>query len=186
MWMTDDGKLVSEYHDTGIFSSPRTPLLDEKGNARCLGNRRLQDVLKQESSEEAMFRGNDAGKRAPPPFLRNALRCLVREPKTLQEFSALCSVQVPTAWSYAARVVEHRPHAYDLAERFVFPSLLHEVRALPDRTGSLTEVMGRLEETFRGDSDWGCVEDRFAHLRLARMCAEARENASVVVELSPS
>ena len=49
-----------------------------------------------------------------------------------------------------------------------------------DAAGTLRGVMERLEarSSLRGDPDWRCVRDRFAHLRLARLCAEAATRGS--------
>lgn len=88
----------------------------------------------------------------------------------------MCGVKTSTAWCYACRVVETWPRAHEVARPLVHPSILSRVQATQDTSGSLRTFFSRLQDdddTFRGDTDVRCLEDRYAHLRLARLCVEA-------------
>ena len=168
LWVTDDGAVRRQYHDTGRWSDPLTVRIDDRGACRGPGNRTLSSMLRDPPSSD--FRG--AHERPAPTYLRNALRCLVREPADATDFARMCGVAPATGWCYACQVVERWPAAASLARKFVYPPLLQIVDDTPDRSGSLRELMERLEQgPLRGDVEWRCVRDRHAHLRLARLCA---------------
>ena len=177
LWITEDSELLRQYHDTQRWSGPLNVHVDERGVCRGTGNRTLSSMLK----EATTFRGTTA---TPPPYLRNARSCLSREPKDVESFATLCGVKKSTAWCYLCQVVEHWPGANVVARRYVYPPLLEAVSTTTDATGSLKEFMTRLEQgPLKGDSDWKCVQDRHAHLRLARLCVS---DASVTPrQLSP-
>lgn len=150
-WRRADGSTVRQYHDTGAWSEP----VDER---------------------EALYRAAP-GRRPPADHLRHALRQLVRAPRDVRELALMCGVEVSTAWSYATQVAERFVGAADLALPLVYPPLVEALRATEDRDGTLTELLRRVEATaiLRGDRDWRCLHDRFAHLRLARVCLQVKE-----------
>lgn len=178
LYASREGALYRKYHDTGTWDGPLPLYVDAKGVARCSGNRRLDRVVQDAfaDDDDAAYRGTatvTANARVPA-HLRNALACLSRRPRTIQELARACNVEVSTAWNYASRVVEHWPRAHALARPLVYAPLLAAVESLPSRDGPLRGVMQRLEEgALRGDVDWRCVDDRYAHVRLARLCVEA-------------
>lgn len=162
LWFSEERGFVREYHDTGRLDEPRLPFLDARGVPRYSGNRRVDTLL-----EEASFRGSDTSR---PAYLRRALHHLVREPANVRDYARFCNVEITTAWSYACKVVELWPDSRVYAKRLVHPGLF-EALVEVDRCGSLREVMQRLNEgPLRGDTAWRCVDDRYAHLRLARLC----------------
>lgn len=165
-----DGCVARRYHDTGAWSDP-TPLWTSPRARACLA--RLGD-------EERTFRGGSTSVPLPPvplppAHLRNALSCLCREPTTVSQLAALCEVRTSTAWCYACRVVEAWPASHPLASRLVHPSVLASVRATDDLTGSLRDLSSRLSASSSGGygTDTRSLPDRYAHLRLARVCVEA-------------
>lgn len=161
LWMTPDLELMRLYHDTKRWEGP---LRDGRGGRHVAGNPRLDSLL----DSSLVFRGAVA---EPPPYLRNARSCLAADPTDVDSFAAMCGVKRSTAWCYACQVLEHWPDANVFARKFVYPPLLDAVASAEDATGSLKELMARLEEgPLKGDVDWRCVQDRHAHLRLARLC----------------
>jgi hypothetical protein len=95
---------------------------------------------------------------------------LLREPQSIDEFAQLCRVKVSTAWNYASRVAEYFPETNVQAARMVYQPLLPALLAV-DATGTLGAVMERLNAgPLRGDIEWRCIDDRLAHIRLARLC----------------
>lgn len=171
LYVSREGALFRQYHDTGTWDGPLPLHVDATGVARCSGNRRLDSVVR-DAFDDATYRG--AREARPPPYLRRALACLAREPTSIEAFARACSVEVSTAWNYAARVVEHWPAAHVVASPLTYPPLIPALRALGVRDGRLRDVMQRLEEgPLRGDVEWRCVDDRYAHLRLARLCVES-------------
>ena len=132
-------------------------------------------------AEEAVFAGAaahaapaHAAARPPPPHLRAALRHLARDLGDIEELAFACAVAPSTAWSYATRAVETWPLAAPLALRLVHPPLVAALRAVDDRSGALRALMERAERSvaLRGDVAWRCLPDRYAHLRLARVCLQ--------------
>jgi hypothetical protein len=177
LYVSRDGALYRHYHDTDAWDGPLTPRVDAGGVSRCDGNRSLAAVVRCAFDEER-FRGASEGD--APAHLLNALRCLVRS-ADVDELARRCGVARSTAWNYAARAVTRWPRAAGEAERLVHPPLLRELRRLPDRTGSLRSLSERLD-AMRDDPDWRCLPDRFAHLRLARLCVEAEGRATAAVD----
>lgn len=179
LYASRDGALYRRYHDTGAWSAPLGFCLDERGVARCGGNRRV-DALVAQAWEEEGFRGSSSAsssttrRRDAPPHLRRALQHLVRGVRDVDALARACGVERATAWSYACRAVERWPRAHAHARALVHAPLLDAVRALPDRRGPLRGLMDQL---LPGDVAWRCVDDRYAHLRLARLCVEAAEAA---------
>ena len=167
LYVTRDGACYRRYHDTGTWSGPLPVHVDEQGALRGSQNRRVDTLVAQAFGGEDTDRGASSGK-PPPSYLRRALGHLVREPRTVQDYARLCGVEVSTAWCYACKCVETWPSAHPFAARFVHPPVLEAVRACADRKGSLRDLMERC-----GAHDWRTLDDRYAHLRLARLCADA-------------
>lgn len=163
----EDGMLQRVYHDTERTSDPFPPTVDDKGVERCSGNRRIDTLVRNEST----FRGGAS--RPPPPYLRNALATVCRGSSDIRLVSRLLGVTCNTAWSYVCRVVEEWPTSHQYASRLVHPELLVAVRDETDRTGSLRELMQRLHPRISHISDLRMCDDRYAQLRLARLCVEA-------------
>ena len=122
--------------------------------------------------DDALTRDSSAARRHAPAYLKRALAHLCDlAPTTIDVFARTCGVGSSTAWSYACRVVETWPHAAPLARTLVHPSMLEACRATDDLSGGLRDLGARLPVT--GDTELRCLADRYAHLRLARLCVEA-------------
>ena len=155
--VSDDGRTCHRvYHDTGACSAPTPVRTDAQGVARGAGNRRLYRA---------------AAPSDPPEHLRNALAFLCRRPRDVGTVARQLGVRESTAWCYACQVVLAWPTAHDVAGGIVHPEVLQAVHETPDLSGSLQDLWRRLHprvgHALREDAD------RYAHLRLARVCAEA-------------
>ena len=148
LWRRPDGRTVRQYHDTGEWSDPSA------------------------ATEERVYQAVPT--RTPPAHLQRAVRHLSRAPPTIERFANRCGVEVSTAWCYATRAVEFWPLAYESALRLVHPPLLDVLYREEDHTGPLRDLMARVEDSLRGDHEWRSLRDRYAHLRLARVCLQAR------------
>lgn len=178
-----EGELYRRYHDTNFVDGPLLPHVDSEGVVRYGGNRRVESLLSQAvfPSDDVQFRGvggdsNDAKQRKIPKHLQNALKCMSRMPSDIQSLARMCGVEVSTAWNYASRVVDHWPMAHTVARQMVYPPLLEALETQVSSTeGSLRDLINRVDATdlLRGDVEWRCVDNRIAHLRLARLCVEA-------------
>lgn len=161
LWLDDRGTPIREFHDTGRMVT--LPVrLDERGVQRLAHNRRATAL-----ADRADYRGADRADPHLPPYLDRARRILL-ECDAVATVARRCGVLPTTAWSYvcelAATCDACREHA---RAHFVHPVLFE---ALPrvDARGSLREVMERVDA--RGDVEWRCATDRYAQLRLARVC----------------
>ena len=169
LYATRDGACYRQYHDTGAWAGPLPMHVDERGVFRGSRNRRIDALVARAFAHET-FRGSDGGGGAPAPYLRRALQHLVREPRTVRDFARLCGVEVSTAWCYACKCVETWPSAHPLPHASsTRPS--STPRARTDRTGPLRDLMERVAE-----HDWRTLDDRYAHLRPLRLCAETEKN----------
>lgn len=173
----DDGMLVRHYHDTDRWSDPFPPMYDDRGHARCSGNRRVDLLVEQERTY-----GRSRGRAAAPQHLHNALRILCRHASpNIETLAQELQVKTSTAWSYAYRVVEAWPLAHEEVSRLVHPEILTAVQSCSRTSGSLKELLqcihGEIVEA-RG------VSDLYAHIRLARACAEAREKNALLQDSS--
>ena len=180
LYTSKEGALYRKYHDTGVWKGPLPVCIDCAGVARGPGNRRLEAVVAaafDDDAGEETFRGV-APSRAPPAYLRRALASLAYRPDTVQAFARKCGIEISTAWNYASRVVEYWPHAHTLASALVHPPLMSAIRRTADRSGSLRELMNRIEEDayLRKDEAWQRLgTEQYAHLRLGRLCVLAPE-----------
>ena len=171
LYLREDGMLVRRYVDTGRWGEPYPAKMDEAGRVRGPGNRVIATAG---PSDARAYRGSAKVERTPE-FLRRALSVLSTRPVDVDAFATGCGVARTTAWGYACRVVERWPHSSTNAQALVHPSLLEACRATNDLSGSLRELGARLP--ICGDADMRCLEDRYAHLRLARLCVlAARED----------
>lgn len=112
---------------------------------------------------------------APPPHLRRALRCMI-DARDVTHFARRCGVAESTAWSYATRIVECWPAAESVAIALVYEPLVRALHECSDISGPLRDVMGRVEGAVAGDHEWRTLRDRYAHLRLGRVCVDARRS----------
>ena len=169
LYVTRDGSCYRQYHDTGTWAGPLPTHIDEQGALRGSQNRRIDTLVGQAFADTEVYRGAASGGAKPAPaYLRRALDRLVREPRTIEDFARSCGVEVSTAWCYACKCVETWPSSHPFAARFVHPPVLAAVRACSNRKGPLRDLMERC-----GEHEWRTLTDRYAHLRLARLCAEA-------------
>ena len=162
LWRRPDGTTARQYNDTGAWA--------DGGGAAAAGA-----AAAPPSPPEPLYAGGAAPRAAAaPPHLRAALRHLAHGPRAIEELAFACAVAPSTAWSYATRAVEAWPAAAPLALRLVHPPVVAALRALDDRRGALTALLDRAEATaaLRGDVAWRCLPDRYAHLRLARVCLQ--------------
>ena len=112
-----------------------------------------------------------AHRSAPKPYLERAAQCMFGCEGDIDKFARRCGVVRSTAWSYACQVAESWPDLAGEVKKFVHPPLWAALAECPTTAGSLKSVMECLEQgPMRGDQDWRCVQDRYAHLRLARVC----------------
>ena len=168
LYTSVDGTLYRFYHDTERWHGPIYPTIDEHGCARCHNNRTVASIVAQAYSPSE-FRGVQV--RKAPPHLHRALETLIQnEPQSIEEFAAACRVATSTAWCYMGKVVEHWPKSVEYAKQVVAPFLWEIVR--PGARGSLRELVSEYE--LEDVPEWKCLEDRFAHLRLARLCLDAQ------------
>ena len=167
-----DGMLVRHYHDTDRWSDPFPPMYDDRGHARCSGNRRI-DLLVEQDRTYGRSRG-----RAVPQHLHNALRILCRHASpNIDTLAQELQVKTSTAWSYAYKVVEAWPLAHEEVSRLVHPEIMDAVRTCTRTSGSLKELLQCIHREIVAARE---VSDLYAHIRLARACAEAREkNAEI-------
>lgn len=167
--LAEDGMtLFRKYADTDRTSAPFALTVDAAGHRRCSGNRNVDALLARTST----YRGVDAPSRPAPAHLRNALRALCRAPREIEVLARMLGVAPNTAWSYACGVVEYWPASHVHARALLDPDLAAAVDACADRSGSLRELMARLPA--RATAALRERVDRYAFLRLARLCAEAR------------
>ena len=172
LYVSQDGSLYRKYSDTGRWTGPHRGTVDERGVYRSAGNRRVDDLVHEAWSEET-YRGTP--RRQTTAYLQNALRFLSHEPRHVDEFAHLGGEKTSTARGYACEVVDHWPGAAELASRMVYPPLWTACQSMGDRSGSLKYLMARLPSSLRGDIAWRCLPNRYAHLRLARLCLDAME-----------
>lgn len=162
---TSDGRLYRQYHDTERVSECFAAHLDPSGARRCSGNRRIDHVRE----------GTARGVVAPPPaHLQRALGVICRRSNDIRVVATLLNVTRNTAWSYVCRVVDAWPTSCDCAALLVDPDLMEAVRATPDLAGSLRDLMDRLPPS--AHHALRAMDDRYAHLRLARLCVEAERS----------
>ena len=165
LYIDDVGMLRRQYADTDAHSDPFPCQVDERGNRRCSGNRRIDSLVREAST----YRG--ARRREPPPHLRTTLSLVCRLPRCIDSVATSMAVSRNTAWSYVCRVVEQWPEAAECATRLVDGDLFQGLEECDDLTGSLTDLMKRLP----GSATHGVREfdDRYAQLRLGRLCVES-------------
>ena len=158
-----DGSLIRVFKDTDI-SHEVARHVDQHGTERISHNRTL-DSLRSNNSQ---YRGqHDA---TVPPFHIFRTLTIHDDYDAIDLLASSLDVKVSTAWSYLCRMLEFFPSANVSAVQYVWHPLL---QALPliDQTGSLKQVMQRLNEgPLHGNQEWRCIADRFAHIRLARLC----------------
>ena len=171
LFITADGVMFRRYHDTGQWAAVRTTA-DECGVERCFGRRRVDEVR-----DDAWMEGRPA--HPVPAHLWNAKAVLEESPADIQTVADRCGVRRSTAWSYMSKVVEEWPHMHVHAARLVFPLLL-QCCGQSVAHGTLREAMGCLERhtDLAAHAAWKRVEEPFAHLRLARLCLQARDAPS--------
>lgn len=159
-----DGRMERRFHDTGA-TRPVAGRVDDRGVWRGSHNRRV-DAMR----DEVTFRGADSSRIAAalPAHLTNALVHLKLNPVSTDALAAKCGVKTSTAWNYLVALVEKDPTCIPYARRLVHAPLFDALARI-DATGPLGDVKKRLDEgPFRGDVAWRCVENQYAHLRLAR------------------
>lgn len=151
------------FHDTGVFTVVPTRI-----DAR--GIRRYENNCTEASLADAANRW--------PPYLRRAKAFLLAS-KSIDEVSQRCGVQRSTAWQYVTKVCAASPDAaqHVLVNTTLICPELEGAAASIDLSGTLSEVMTRLEEQLHGNIAWRCAEDRFSQLRLLRVCLESANAA---------
>lgn len=173
LYASKDGSLYRLYHDTKMWRGPLPPTVDPHGTSRYSHNRSVSRLV---DNAWNAFRGDETGGSHLPPaqdHLRSALSHLTTS-HSVDEFADKCGVKASTAWGYAGKIVEHWPATHVYARGIVYGPLLQLCSDVKCLNGTLREVMERLRESLSGDTDWRCMDDHFAHLRLARLCVEAQ------------
>ena len=141
------------YHDTSEW-------VELPFNVDARGTRRFE----QNCTESGLCRPT-----ATPPHLQRA-RVHLLSTGNIGDFASACGVRLSTAWNYVTKLCEDAIVAsHVLAGDFVCPELSTAVSAV-DLNGSLRSVMERIEHVIGGDTRWRCEHDRFAQLRLLRVC----------------
>lgn len=172
----DDSMLVRHYHDTDRWSDPFPPMYDDRGHARCSGNRRV-DLLVETERTYGRSRA-----RSIPLHLHNALRIICRQATpNIEALARELHIKTSTAWSYAYKVVEAWPLAHEEVSRLVHPEILMAVQACTHTSGSLKELLQCIHREIVEARE---VSDLYAHIRLARACAEAREKNARIQDSS--
>lgn len=169
LYVTRDGQLYRHYHDTNVWKGPLKPNIDANGTERYSGNRRVASLVEKGWGEES-YRGDK--KEKAPKYLQNALSELTKQPSSVKEFASACGVEESTGWNYLCKVVEMWPASNQIAKNLIYPGVLEVCESGICLKGTLKEVMERINThpTLLGDVEWRCTENRFAHLRLARLC----------------
>lgn len=185
LYATECGRLYRLYHDTHRWHGPLLPAVDARGVSRYSHNRRVSDLVARAWDA---YRGVDDASSSslppPPQHLVFALSALAREPRDVDEFAALCGVKTSTAWGYLAKLVEHWPSAHAIARHMVHPPLLTLCKDVLCLSGSLRDVMDQLRDALSGDMEWRCLDNHYAHLRLARLCVDAeRKDPAAAVDI---
>ena len=164
-----DRLLVRHYHDTDRVSDPFAPIFDDHGVPRCSGNRRIDDLVLRNNTEERTYGRSE---RPVPTHIRNTLRVICRQQfPTVATVARELSVKPSTVWSYASHVVETWPESVHDVARLIDPTVYRAVMDCENVTGSLRDVHARIRhDVALGD------EDVLAHIRLARMCRSVRSN----------
>ena len=170
---TEDGWLLRQYHDTNALSDPFPAHVDASGIRRCSGNRNI-DALRENTYRGASRSSGTS--RPPATHLQNALSVVCRKPRDIRTVALSLNVTVNTAWSYVCRVVDTWPSSWRLAASLVDTDMMACVVRETNLSGSLRDLMDRLpphaHQALR-ESD-----DRYAHLRLARICAQTQRDQS--------
>ena len=166
----DTGDVTRMYHDTGK-ETPLPLTMDEQGVIRISGNRSLRSLSMK---GEEQFRGLGRSVTGNVPLhLRRALSALlVSDPvwNNVKEYATSLGVKESTAWCYLCKIVELFPFANMSAAKVIYPPLLAALASVDNR-GTLKQVMERLNcGPLKGSMEWKCIDNRFAHLRLARLC----------------
>ena len=159
--------LYRVYHDTGRRSDPFPITVDERGKGRCSHNRLVEAM---ERDCQRTYSGTSSKRRGPaPPRVKRALLSLFRGARTIGEVSLQCGVSKNTAWSYLCEAASMYPQSHQACSKVVHPSILEKMRwcSEDDLKGSLKEVMEKLD--LSTDPELREEEDRYAHLRLARI-----------------
>ena len=182
LYVSREGELHREYHDTGRWVGPLEPHVDDEGVARCSGNRRLDTVIRNAFDEEALYGSSTSARRKPPPpHVKQAMHRLTgphaKAWSSVEEFAQACCVKPSSGWCYLCRVVEAYPGASKEAQAFVNPSVLEWLTKEEDLSGSLRELWQRCS-AMRSDPDVRCLDDPLAHLRLGRLCVIAGRHPS--------
>ena len=171
VWEDTDGTAFRVFHDTGHVVTLEWSA-DERGTRRFCHNRTKNGMLRH-------MRGGTAA-RCPKHLLR-AKEC-VMTCDTIDEIATQCRVKRSTAWSYTTQVCQTSREARDhvRASHIVCASLWEAVDGAPCLSGCLKDVMERLKESssLDGCPHWRCESDRYAQLRLARICATADSDDS--------
>lgn len=163
---TDNGMLSRRYHDTDRWSPPFPPIFDDRGHARCSGNRRIDLLMESERTY-----GGTRTVRRIPPYLTNSLRVLCKQHSpNIEAVARELDVKTSTAWSYVYKVVETWPQAHKEASRIVHPEILNAVSTCVDISGTLKELYQCIHREIGAARE---VYDLFAHIRLARVCTQA-------------
>ena len=109
-----------------------------------------------------------------PEYLNRARAIIVStKPSSIECLASALQVKVNTAWSYAGQVVDTWPEEEQWVRMLVHPSLWDALKTVELAEESLKDLMQRLCPCLGHDFEWRCVEGRFAHLRLARLCVRA-------------
>jgi hypothetical protein len=167
LYLLADGDVEREYHDTGQ-RAPVPVHVDDSGVARIGSNRSVDALAEAVLSRAAPDRRHD-GVGAPLHIIRAHIH-LCDGVRDVDALARRCRVATSTAWNYACRVLEWFPDANVHAATLVYPPLLDAMTRV-DTTGSLRDVMRRVNAgPLFGDMQWREVSDRYAHLRLARLC----------------
>ena len=165
-WHEGTGLLKRRHHDTGRWSGPWVPRVVEDGTRRCSGNRCIAALQRN-----CPVRPNGRAACLPPAHLHTARSVVARGASSVADVARQMGVKCSTAWSYVCRVVEVWPAMAPVASALVHPPIYRAVLEEPDHTGSLHELWDRIR--VRVGDEVRSLDDHYAHLRLARLCAAA-------------
>ena len=168
-YVSRDGDVARRYHDTGAWEDV-VPSVDRCGRTVLGGNVSVASLVRSAWSP-TYGRASGRGREGVGLGLRDMDRALRRAARVDDVANAL-GVQPSTAWSYVTKHVEANPRAHALASRLVYAPCLGACERV-DASGPLRDVLPRVTRALAGDLEWYELEDRYAHLRLARVCLAA-------------
>ena len=184
LYVSKTGAIYRQYHDTQAWVGPLSAHAGVQGD-RFSGNRTVSSLVRAawsdrplECEEEHEYRGATTLRRRSAPYHIVRARACLANAADIEALARTLDVKPATAWSYVTQVVDRWPRTHAIARKFVHAPLVEVCEASVPLQGSLHELMDRVQPELSGDTTWRCTTDKYAHLRLARLCVEAARQSS--------